>query len=728
MKRYLFLITVLVATSAMAYHSEWVNGIEWRYEVKDGEATIGDDGWRNYLYNTTGDITIPSSLGGYPVTKIGPSVFSGSGITSVVMPDSIRIIDECVFSGCSALTNVTFSACITSIGSSAFSFCDSLQTIVIPETVQDIGHSAFSSCKGLQSAKVLARVSQISDSLFSGCAELALVELPDTVTCIGYGAFGMCEKLASIRLPSGLKHIQLNAFNDCGLSSVELPDGLEVLEDYAFNYCTNLSSIIIPASVEDIGYGVFGCCNKLTAISVDESNPYYCSMDGVLFNEDGTELVEYPSGKGGAYSISANVTTVGGAAFVSCVGLTEVRIPASVTNVEDACFGTCEDLKAIVVAPANPSYSSVDGVLFNKDQTILIACPGGKTGDYEIPTTVTRIGEWAFASCGRLTSITIPTNVAMIGEGAFDFCRGLTSLTLPPGLKRIERCTFRGCIGLTTVEIPNGVTTIEDRAFESCGGLSTVTIPPSVTDIGYGSFLQCRNLTSIKIPSSVVHIGNFAFGICDSLIRIYVDEGDGDVIKRLLNESQSLNLNNVGFIEARGNQVVSFISTNVVIHYVVNSVLPEKIIPASADTGFVNVITEVKSGGVVSIPATWMVNYPSFVSKFGSDFTKALMMPTGKRDGAGNAMLVWQDYVAGTDPTKEDDVFKASITKDTNGKVIISYTPEFKDENEKKKRKYTTLGKKSLMDATDWEVVPEGHEADYNFFKVTVEMQSIQSK
>lgn len=85
--------------------------------------------------------------------------------------------------------------------------------------------------------------------------------------------------------------------------------------------------------------------------------------------------------------------------------------------------------------------------------------------------------------------------------------------------------------------------------------------------------------------------------------------------------------------------------------------------------------------------------------------------------------FAWQEYVAGTDPTKEDDVFKASITKDKNGKIIISYTPEFKDENEKAKRKYTTLGKKSLMDGAGWEVVPEGHEADYNFFKVTVEMK-----
>jgi len=167
---------------------------------------------------------------------------------------------------------------------------------------------------------------------------------------------------------------------------------------------------------------------------------------------------------------------------------------------------------------------------------------------------------------------------------------------------------------------------------------------------------------------------------------------------------------------------VSMVTTNVVIHYVQNSAQSAAVSPVTGETGFVNIITEIK-GGNVAVPDSWATNYPNFVSRFGSDFTKALMMPTGKRDGAGNAMLVWQDYVAGTDPTKEDDVFRASITRDENGKIIISYTPEFKDANEKERRKYTTYGKKSLVDSADWEVVPEGHEADYNFFKVTVEMK-----
>jgi len=176
-----------------------------------------------------------------------------------------------------------------------------------------------------------------------------------------------------------------------------------------------------------------------------------------------------------------------------------------------------------------------------------------------------------------------------------------------------------------------------------------------------------------------------------------------------------------GISEVISSTGVTLTITNVVVHYIVNSIQPTKIIPASYDTGFVNVITEVKSGGAVSVPTTWMMNYPNYVTKFGSDFTKSLMKPTGKKDGSGNAMLVWQDYVAGTDPTDENDIFTASITTDTNGKLLISYTPELSDD-EKAKRIYKTLGKVKLTD-TDWTEVPVGHEADYNFFKVTVEMK-----
>ena len=159
--------------------------------------------------------------------------------------------------------------------------------------------------------------------------------------------------------------------------------------------------------------------------------------------------------------------------------------------------------------------------------------------------------------------------------------------------------------------------------------------------------------------------------------------------------------------------------SNIVVHYILNSVQPEFAIKPADDMNFVNIITEVK-GSAVAIPETWAANYPGFAEKFGEDFTQALMKPSGKIGTGGTPMLVWQDYVAGTDPTDEKDVFTASITI-VDGKVTISYTPEL-DDARKAMRKYTTWGKTSLMD-TDWTEVQDGHEAEYNFFKVSVEMR-----
>ena len=142
----------------------------------------------------------------------------------------------------------------------------------------------------------------------------------------------------------------------------------------------------------------------------------------------------------------------------------------------------------------------------------------------------------------------------------------------------------------------------------------------------------------------------------------------------------------------------------------------------SEDTGIVNVIAEVSAGKPVAISSKWAERYPAFVEKFGDDFTAAITKKTGKRDSAGNDMFVWQDFVAGTDPTDENDKFTASITFDADGKPQIAYSPKFENEAEAAKRKYTTYGKARLNDK-EWTEVAPGEEDGYNFFKVTVEMR-----
>ena len=242
-------------------------------------------------------------------------------------------------------------------------------------------------------------------------------------------------------------------------------------------------------------------------------------------------------GSGGAVTIPSTINgkpviNIGESAFQSCTSLTSVTIPDSVTSIRDAAFngctsltsvmignsvtnisiessygsyyafGNCAKLTAITVVPQNSFYSSIDGVLFNKNNTTLISCPMGKSGSYTIPDNVDSIGNSAFQYCAALTNITIGNSVASIGDGDFAYCTGLT-----------------------TVTIPNSVTSIPDYAFQFCTGLTAITIPESVTNIGTCVVYNCTRLTSAVFLGNAPSMKNYAFLIPSSNFTVYYLEG-----------------------------------------------------------------------------------------------------------------------------------------------------------------------------------------------------------
>ena len=194
----------------------------------------------------------------------------------------------------------------------------------------------------------------------------------------------------------------------------------------------------------------------MASISVDENNENYSSDNGILFNKDKTILVQYPSAKDiTAYEIPESVTTIGDGAFDCCTSLASVTIPDSVTSIGNYAFYECTSLASITIPNSvtsigrgafedcaslasisvdenNENYSSDDGILFNKDKTILVQYPSGKTtSTYSIPNSVTSIGNYAFYGCTNLTSVTIPNSVTSIGDCAFEGCTSLASITIP---------------------------------------------------------------------------------------------------------------------------------------------------------------------------------------------------------------------------------------------------------------------------------------------------------
>jgi hypothetical protein len=317
------------------------------------------------------------------------------------------------------------------------------------------------------------------------------VTIPDTtngmaITSIGYDAFGGTS-VTNVIIPDSITSMANLAFYYCtSLQSVTIGNGLTNLPFMAFNDCSNLTSVNIPTNVTDIGYEAFFRCSRLAGITIPGS-----------------------------------VTVIESYAFSDCSDLTNIMIPAGVREIEDGAFEGCTSLAAIVVDTNNPTYISLAGVLFNHNQTTLIACPAGKAGSYTVPNGVTSIYYDAFSSCTNLTSITIPKSVTGIGPGAFYDCASLTSITLPNNVTSIGSDTFSSCTSLTNATIGNGVTSIGDEAFYNCTNLTSVTLPDSVTSIGQDAFYNCHGLTSVTIPGSVTGIGLGAFLGCFNLTAVY---------------------------------------------------------------------------------------------------------------------------------------------------------------------------------------------------------------
>lgn len=255
--------------------------------------------------------------------------------------------------------------------------------------------------------------------------------------------------------------------------------------------------------------------------------------------ESGALTITRYTGSDGVVSIPESldglaVTRIAAGAFHGRTPVTSITIPVGVAILENSPFDSalgaftgCPGLAAIEVDPANKIYSTVDGVLFNKARTVLLACPPAKSGSYSMPETVVRIADGAFSGCAQLTGVTISSRVNLLGERAFFGCRSLTSITLPR-ISRIGDGAFADCVSLTNVVISDGLTQIGDGAFSGCVGLLSMLLRESVITIGAWAFSGCERLEAIALPSKVASVGNRAFHACDRLLAITVDPDNKD--------------------------------------------------------------------------------------------------------------------------------------------------------------------------------------------------------
>jgi hypothetical protein len=244
---------------------------------------------------------------------------------------------------------------------------------------------------------------------------------------------------------------------------------------------------------------------------VEQPNTSFADLGGVLFNSTLTTLIVWPAGQSGDYVIPASVTALADAAFEDCAQLVSVTIPTAVNGIGMATFRNCPSLISIEVSPSNSLYSSTDGVLFNKDKTLLLQYPCGKQGPAAVPASLTRLGPSdAFFGCSGVTGFTVDPASTIFStlDGVLFSKDGSVLVRFPPGRAG-------------AYEIPNGVTTMDGYAFSSCAGLTRVTAPATVATFGYASLASCGGLTGVYCEGNRPDFSGSVFSDSNPNVVVY---------------------------------------------------------------------------------------------------------------------------------------------------------------------------------------------------------------
>lgn len=472
------LIAALITFVAIHFFSSSAQA-QVDYAAENGEITI--TGYRG----SESVVTIPSSINGLPVTRIGNhAFFLKMSIVAVELPSTLVSIGDSSFSGCTKLANITIPEGVTNIGGSAFSNCQ-LTNIAIPNSVTSLNGAAFHSCPSLTNVALGTGVANIGPSTFYNCGRLQSVSMGNNVTNIDETAFYGCTNLAGLTLPASLLNIGTDAFNSSSLTSVVIPNGVTAIREHAFSYCGRLTNVVIPESVILLGDWAFSGCTNLTSAAV----PGSVGNIGAGLFWGCSSLMSVTMGEG--------ISGIGFQAFQSCSSLASVTMPDGVATIGDHAFSACSNLTRV-----------------------------------EIPDTVSNISEWAFSFCTSLEDVFIPRSVGNLGYAAFLGCTSLIEIGVDPlneSYASVDGVLFDkskktlyqypgGKPGKYIV--PDGVNHIANASFYGSVGVTSLTIPDSVSSTGSSVFYECTNLASVTMGENIV-IGDYSFSHCDNLKGIY---------------------------------------------------------------------------------------------------------------------------------------------------------------------------------------------------------------
>jgi len=419
-----------------------------------------------------GKLIVPSFINGKAVVGIRANGFyECTGLTGLILPDTVEYIDVNAFWGCEELTRVRWSAGLRKINSGAFD-CTGLETLVLPEGVTFLGGNAFGHAKlksvSLPStvAKMTATNEKSDANPFAFCENLEEIYVAEGNKA--YKSDGNCVMrredntlvagCKKSKIPSYTEHIGRSAFQGAALESVALPEGVTSIGNFAFAHNDRLKEITLPQSLTSIGHYAFSWCTALGKIAI-------------------------PDG----------VTSVGDNAFSTCVSLKELALGAELLNAGCGLTELCVALEKITVSENNESFSGEGNCLTRKaDSTVIAGCASSK-----IPAGTEQIGEYAFCGQTQLGAIDFPDGLKKIGHYAFS-CTGLKELKLPRGLQRIGSHAFGNCIELEHVQIPDSVTYIGTNAFVCEQEIGTYYVCTSMTAVITDSLTELKEETFIS--------------------------------------------------------------------------------------------------------------------------------------------------------------------------------------------------------------------------------------
>lgn len=488
------------------------------------------------------------------ITKIGREAFKGSNIEEVVLPDSVKEIEDSAFENCISLKMIRLPQRIDKWGENIFHGCYNLEYIPFPEGVVSI-YNDFETREG--SIYIPSTVENIERL---NCPLKNVTVSPENKRYCIYDKYLYDKKLSEI-----VKCCIGNTY----VEELIIPDGVKRIASYAFSH-GRTNRLILPDSLEEIDVDAFNM--TICEFSVSPDNKHFSLLNGILYDKEHTKLIRCPSRyRSDKVIIPASVTQIAKGAFDNCTnvksllfspngantgggikkledesfahsGIEEIVLPdglmvigsyvfplselkritisKDVHEIKEKAFQRSFGLIEINVAPENKFFTSIDGILYNKDCTKLIRCPvKAAKSKIVIPDSVTEIEAHAFEFCYGIKDVYIHDNVKSIGAEAFRVCANLESIRLPEGLPMIRELAFSGCESLKSIEIPDSVTELEFGAFAGCGHLEHVSLTEGLTKIGAACFHSCDNLMDISIPESVSYIDKAAFSepsVCES--------------------------------------------------------------------------------------------------------------------------------------------------------------------------------------------------------------------